>query len=502
MEQFIEAQHNPKSPLFHHWIGAQEFGQRFGAAQSDVGKINEWLESYGLKVESVYNNQMIIDFSGTASQLESAFHTEFHNYQVKGEMYVANSSNPKIPSALAGVVVGPLYLNNFRPTPMHEKLHTSHINSVSGNVDADYTPGNGDYPLVPWDLEKIYNISPLYTAGISGQGMTIMVVEDTNQWNCNPTNQLGACTSSSDFAVFRNTFGLARWPAGNLSQSNPGTTTLNHCNSPRTGGGYPAGSGINADDVEATIDVEWATAAAPSANIVSAACASPSGGFGGLTAIQNTLNHPGADNVDVISMSYGEAEALTGATLNAAFNTTFQQAVTAGIGIFVSSGDEDAASSDGGGSACSGGAGGDCAKDGISISGWMSSQYDVSVGGLDFADTYLGENTTYWSGANNVFYGSAKSYIMEQPWNDSCASTLLSLFETGSAVTYGSTAFRNTATGCKPPPRGRRQRRSQRLCYWSAICPIVAQRHCTQSAMPSLLTRVRISGHLGWVGER
>ena len=104
--------------------------------------------------------------------------------------------------------------------------------------------------------------------------------------------------------------------------------------------GYPAGSGIKTDDDEATIDVEWATAAAPSAIIVSAACARPGGGFGGLTAIQNTLNHPNADGVDVISMSYGEPETQSGATLNAAFNTTFQQAVTAGLGIFVSSGDE------------------------------------------------------------------------------------------------------------------------------------------------------------------
>jgi subtilase family serine protease len=201
-------------------------------------------------------------------------------------------------------------------------------------VIPDYTAG-GELPLVPYDLDKIYNIAPLFTAGVSGQGTTIMVVEDTNQWNCNSTNSLGPCsTTTSDFAVFRNVLGLGRWPSGNLSQSNPGPLTTNKCNAPSTGGGYPAGSGINGDDVEASIDVEWATATAPNANVVSAACADPSGGFGGLTAIQNTLNHPNEDGVDVISMSYGEPETESGATLNAAFNTTFQQAVTAGLGIF------------------------------------------------------------------------------------------------------------------------------------------------------------------------
>ncbi len=77
----------------------------------------------------------------------------------------------------------------------------------------------------------------------------------------------------------------------------------------------------------------------------------------------------------------------------------------------------------------------------------MSSQYDVSVGGLDFADNYLGVASSYWNATNNAFYGSAKSYIMEQPWNDSCASTLLAHYQTGSYITYGSTGFCNTTAG-------------------------------------------------------
>jgi hypothetical protein len=90
----------------------------------------------------------------------------------------------------------------------------------------------------------------------------------------------------------------------------------------------------------------------------------------------------------------------------------------------------------------------------------MSSQYDVSVGGLDYADTYLGVNSTYWSATNNAFYGSAKSYIMEQPWNDSCAGTLLSHYATGSYITYGAGSFCQTnssyrnATGGSGGPSG------------------------------------------------
>jgi subtilase family serine protease len=285
----------------------------------------------GFTVNTVYNNKMLIDFSGDAGQIEAAFHTQIRNVQVGGENYVANSSDPQIPAALAGVVAGPLYLHNFRPQRMSHRVMAAHVNPKTGAlVDTQYTPGNGYLPLVPYDLETIYDISPLLKTGISGQGMNIVVVEDTNLWNCNSTNTVGPCSDTSDWTVFRQTFGLNLFPAGNLAEENPGPDLGTSCTTPRTGPGYPSGSGINADDVESAIDVMWASSAAPSASLVSAACASPRGGFGGLTAIQNILNHPNADNVDVISMSYGESEELTGPTLNAAFNTTFQQAVAQG----------------------------------------------------------------------------------------------------------------------------------------------------------------------------
>ena len=447
---FIDELHDPKSPNFHKWISAAQFGEQFGPAQSDIAAVTSWLESEGFTVNVVYANGMFIDFSGTIGEAETAFHTQINNYDINGVGHIANATDPQVPAALGQVIGGVISLNDFKPKALHEHIQKAHVEAGSHSLTSDYTNASG-LEISPWDLAKIYNIAPLFTAGISGQGMKIVVVEDTNLFNCNAANAAGtagtACSASSDWAVFRNTFGLSRYTAGNLLQENPAPQVgANNCTTPSTTSGYP--TGVNSDAVEAAIDVEWATAAAPSATIVNAACANPRSGFGGLTALQNILSHPNADNVDVVSMSYGESEESSGASFNAAFNTTFQQAVAAGVAIFVSSGDEDAASSDGGGSTCTGFSGAYyCAKDGITISGWMSSPYDVSVGGLDFADTYLKENNTYWNAANNVWYGSAKSYMPEQPWNDSCASTLLSYFETGSTVTYGSSGFCNTSTG-------------------------------------------------------
>jgi subtilase family serine protease len=88
--QFIEELQTPSSPNFHHWLTAKEYGERFGLATQDRDVITHWLESHGFKVEVVYENGTLIDFSGTAGQVRSAFHTEIHELDVNGVKHFAN----------------------------------------------------------------------------------------------------------------------------------------------------------------------------------------------------------------------------------------------------------------------------------------------------------------------------------------------------------------------------------------------------------------------------
>jgi subtilase family serine protease len=134
--------------------------------------------------------------------------------------------------------------------------------------------------------------------------------------------------------------------------------------------------------------------------------------------LENLLNAPGASTTGpaIVSISYGESESQNGATQNAAYNTTYQQGASEGVSIFVSSGDEGAASSN---------ADGADSTRGITVSGFTSTPYNISVGGTDFGDSYQGLESSYWSGTNSASYGSALSYIMEIPWNDSCADSLI-----------------------------------------------------------------------------
>jgi len=150
-----------------------------------------------------------------------------------------------------------------------------------------------------------------------------------------------------------------------------------------------------------------------------------------LIALENVLNGPSGGLPSVVSISYGESEAQNGATANAAYNTAYQQAVTEGVSIFVSSGDEDAASADLG----------NVSTHGIGISGFTSTPYNVSVGGLDFGYTAdFVDASTYWNSTNSNTYASALSYIQEIPWNDSCAGALIANFLGPSGIGFTSTS--------------------------------------------------------------
>src|ERR1700744_1078349 len=43
LNTLVAAQHNPQSPLYHHWLTPAEYGARFGASPQDVSRMTGWL---------------------------------------------------------------------------------------------------------------------------------------------------------------------------------------------------------------------------------------------------------------------------------------------------------------------------------------------------------------------------------------------------------------------------------------------------------------------------
>ena len=397
LAKLIDQLHDPNSPNYHHWLTADQIGAQFGPAASDIATVTNWLTQHGFTVDTVYPNAMTIEFSGTAGQVRSAFHTEIHHLSVNGAAHVANMTDPQIPAALAPLVAGVTSLNDFRPRP--QVVHQPQAISAFDK--------NGNFYMTPPDLATIYNFNQAFNGGITGKGQTIYLVEDSDIYTNGGT--------VNDWATFRTGFGIpvANYPGASLTTIHPG------CADP----------GVTGNETEAILDAEYASAAAPSAAIVMAVC----NNF--VTMLQTMFNNPNTYPPAIMSISYLECEALNGASRNAAFSNAYQTGVAEGWSIFVAAGDE-------GAGVCN--YGGHTVTDGIGVNGLGSTVYNVAVGGTDFGDTFAGQNSTYWSSTNTATFGSALSYIPEIPWNTTCGSQLFATFE-GFATTYGVSGFCNSS---------------------------------------------------------
>ena len=113
LRQLLEDQLTLNSPEHHAWLTPEEFGAKFGPADSDIQAATAWLNAKGFHDIKVGAGRTAIEFSGNAAQVRDAFHTELHHYDVNGAQRFANASDPQIPAALAPVVAGVVSLHNF-----------------------------------------------------------------------------------------------------------------------------------------------------------------------------------------------------------------------------------------------------------------------------------------------------------------------------------------------------------------------------------------------------
>jgi hypothetical protein len=388
LRKLLDEQQIKSSPNYHMWLTPEQFGQQFGPADADLQAVTSWLSSQGFQVSHVAAGRTVIEFSGTAGQVRQAFQTEMHKFLVKSEEHWANASDPQIPAALTPVVAGFASLNNFPRKPRQRHLGTFSRSKATGVVRPLFTfPYGGGYLLAvgPADFATIYNVTPLWTAGIDGTGQTIAVVAQTN-------------INLQDVRDFRSMFGLpANDPQIILNGPDPGVLSF-------TG-----------DEGEADLDVEWTGAVAKGATVdlvVSEGTESTAGvDLSAVYIIDNNL-------APVMSESYGLCEAFLGASGIAFYNTLWEQGAAQGITILIAAGDS-------GSAGCDDPSTDVAAQNGLEVSGDASTPFNVAVGGTDFNYTSSSNNwQQYWNySTSGSVYPSAKSYIPEMTWNDSCANT-------------------------------------------------------------------------------
>lgn len=346
-------------PRYHQWLTPEQYATQFGASAADIARATAWLRSQGFTVIGPSRTGSRLEFNGTVAQVEQAFRTEMHYYEVGGVRHYANSSPPSVPADLADAILGVHNLNDFRPlAPVHAKPEYG----LGG-----YAVDGGVIPAIaPADFAKIYDLGTLYTNNINGTGQHVAIAGQTE-------------FNDGDIALFRSTFGLsATGPVRHLV--------------PNTGAPFYSENDIT----ESELDLEWSGGVAPEATIdfVYTGDTDPQGVFDAMVyAVEQKI-------APIVSVSYGSSETGLSPSDAVFYESLGDSAALLGITVLIAAGD----------SGPSGG--GQAARRGLSVDYPADIPTVVAVGGSMFNLTPSNQSTYLDSNDN------ALGYIPESGWNE------------------------------------------------------------------------------------
>jgi hypothetical protein len=375
LQALIAAQQNPASPLYHKWLSPDDFAARFGVADSDIAKVELWLEQQGFSVDGAARSKNRITFSGTVEQVEAAFGTELHYYSTKGETHFAPFGDLSVPAALSSLVKTVTNVSSFRPRP-HVTIRPPQP-ATRTNFTSSQT---GEHYLTPKDVATIYDINRAYNAGYTGADQSIAVVGQS-------------AIELSDIEKFQRAAGLIVKDPTLVLVPDSGSAAF------RSG-----------DEAESDLDVEYSGGIATGATVYLV--------YVGSTPTYNIWDSVvySVDNkiAPIISITYGYCETALSLSDHSTMNDTLAQAASQGQSVVAAAGDH-------GSTGCYGEMGLTVSEqEALAVSFPASSEYATAMGGTEFpAADVASSNTTYWKSANGSdLISSALSYVPEQVWND------------------------------------------------------------------------------------
>jgi hypothetical protein len=321
----------PSSPDYRHYLAAGKFRSAYGPTDATIAGVEATLRAAHLSVGSVSGNGMLVHFSGTAAEADSAFHSTLSTYRLKGgRVGMQLAAAPEFPASVASQVTGVIGLSTLaqpissiehwtKKGAGHEiaitrKATVTHVAGAPAPCAAAVRNATEENGLTYDQLAHAYGLDGLFKAGDFGAGQHIAVYE---LYPYVPTD-----VTAFDTCYFGASGASAM--AGRL-------------HSILVDGG--AGTGVGAGTDEADLDVEDVSGFAPKADID--VYTGPPSNVGYLDTYSQIIN---ADTDQFVTSSYGstscEQETLDYEPgLVDTENQIFEQAALQGQTVLNSAGD-------------------------------------------------------------------------------------------------------------------------------------------------------------------
>ena len=319
LEAYVQSTLTPSDPNYHNFLTVGQFRQRFAPSNQSIQSYAKYLKSFGITVDTIYPDNLVMTVTGTADQLNAAFSADLHDFTSDGKQFHKPMHNPSIPAAFTSLVLGVGGLNSETGLfhPMHVQLGQGAFigqtppavswpqNGTATGIPGDYTVG---------DVANFYQVNPLYGANINGQGQTVGIMTLAN-------------FIPADAEAYWQDIGLKVKP--------------NRISIIPVDGGTPVAAGVGDD--ETSLDVEQSGGLAPQAKIRVYVAPNTDSGFMDLfyTAVSENM-------ADTVSISWGQAEVFYFPELEGGVDYTWElenihqallEGASQGQSIFAASGD-------------------------------------------------------------------------------------------------------------------------------------------------------------------
>jgi kumamolisin len=273
-------------------VSAAEMEATYLPLRTDFDRLSSWLTGQGFTPTLADRLHMTVFVKGAVSDISRVLGVQFARVAVSDGEYTSAISEPSVPADLAGVV---LSVNELQP-----QFRMRHIKAAAAPVPNDLV--NNAVYVTPDNISSAYHIP----GSATGAGQVIAIVGE-------------AAAPNSDFTTF--------WSEVGLSQYATNVTVVDV-------NGGPGSSATATELTETDLDVEWAGAMAPQAQI---RLYLSSNAIETVTQISNDL--PSFPTMSVISSSYGNTEGNEGNGFLNMFSQETASLAAAGVTFMASSGD-------------------------------------------------------------------------------------------------------------------------------------------------------------------
>jgi subtilase family serine protease len=309
LELLTQAQADPASPLYHHFLTSAQFANYFSPTQSEYGRVVSSLQRGGFTITHTFPNRTVVDAVASAPVAARYFGTDIHRVlTADGRRTYTNVRPGIVPRDIDGLILtvqGLDAVGRMRPAIAFAPYSGRRIiaPAVSPDREPVFGPDGGYGPLI---FTKSYLLPS--SKGYTGTGRASAVATDADFLD-------------SDLNAFLAYF--------HINRTGPPTKRV------LVDGGPPPGNGP--DSIETALDVEQIVSLAPGTALYVYEVTYDEPTNANFIDIYNQVVSDNA--VDAINTSYGYCETAIHTGYPEALNAVDKQGNALGITFHAASGD-------------------------------------------------------------------------------------------------------------------------------------------------------------------